>query len=239
MAKLHSIETMGLVDGPGIRTVFFLSGCPLRCVFCHNPDTQSPNYGRDITIEEIVDRAKRMKPYYKNTGGVTISGGEPMNDGKFLVDLIDALHKENIHVTVDTSGIGDSKYYEEIAQKADLFLLDIKHYDPEKFERITKAKQDLLVKFMYQISKTNTRVWIRHVMMPQVTDTREDMERLVEFIKPLKINIDKVEILPYHTLGVEKYKKLNRDYPLKDMPQMNKQKAKELENYANFMLKSS
>lgn len=180
-----------------------------------------------------------MKPYYKNTGGVTISGGEPMNDGKFLVDLIDALHKENIHVTVDTSGIGDNKYYEEIAQKADLFLLDIKHYDPEKFERITKAKQDLLVKFMYQISKTNTRVWIRHVMMPQVTDTREDMERLVEFIKPLKKNIDKIEILPYHTLGVEKYKKLNRDYPLKDMPQMNKQKAKELENYANFMLKSS
>ncbi|WP_297790519.1 pyruvate formate-lyase-activating protein [uncultured Anaerococcus sp.] len=238
MAKLHSIETMGLVDGPGIRTVFFLSGCPLRCVFCHNPDTQSPNFGKDISVDELVKRAKRMKPYYKNGGGVTISGGEPMNDGKFLLETIDALHKEKIHVTVDTSGVGDRIYYPQIAEKADLFLLDIKHYDPVMFKKITKVDQDLLLEFMYQISKTNTRVWIRHVMMPSVTDTRKDMEKLVEFLKPLKKNIDKIEILPYHTLGVDKYKKMKRNYPLKNMPQMDKNLAKELESYANFMLKS-
>ena len=238
MAKLHSIETMGLVDGPGIRTVFFLSGCPLRCVFCHNPDTQSMAYGREITVDEIVKRAKRMKPYYKNGGGVTISGGEPLASGAFVLDAIKALHEEDIHVAVDTSGVGDTKYYDQIAKEADLILLDIKHYDPYFFNEITKNNQDKLIKFMETIKKTDTRVWIRHVMMPFVTDTLEDMEKLVDFVKPLKKNIDKIEILPYHKMGINKYKELDKEYRIKNMEAMNKEKAKDFEIYANNMLKS-
>lgn len=238
MAKLHSIETMGLVDGPGIRTVFFLSGCPLRCVFCHNPDTQSMAYGRDITVGEIVKRAKRMKPYYKNGGGVTISGGEPLASGAFVLDAIRALHEEEIHVAVDTSGVGDTKYYDQIAKEADLILLDIKHYDPYFFNEITKNYQDKLIKFMESIKKTDTRIWIRHVMMPFVTDTLEDMEKLVDFVKPLKKNIDKIEILPYHKMGVGKYKELGKKYRIKNMEAMDKKKAKDFEIYANNMLKS-
>lgn len=238
MAKLHSIETMGLVDGPGIRTVFFLSGCPLRCVFCHNPDTQSMAYGREITVDEIVKRAKRMKPYYKNGGGVTISGGEPLASGAFVLDAIKALHEEDIHVAVDTSGVGDIKYYDQIAKEADLILLDIKHYDPYFFNEITKNNQDKLIKFMETIKKTDTRVWIRHVMMPFVTDTLEDMEKLVDFVKPLKKNIDKIEILPYHKMGISKYKELDKEYRIKNMEAMNKEKAKDFEIYANNMLKS-
>ena len=238
MAKLHSIETMGLVDGPGIRTVFFLSGCPLRCVFCHNPDTQSMAYGREITVDEIVKRAKRMKPYYKNGGGVTISGGEPLASGAFVLDAIKALHEEDIHVAVDTSGVGDIKYYDQIAKEADLILLDIKHYDPYFFNEITKNNQDKLIKFMETIKKTDNRVWIRHVMMPFVTDTLEDMEKLVDFVKPLKKNIDKIEILPYHKMGINKYKELDKEYRIKNMEAMNKEKAKDFEIYANNMLKS-
>ena len=238
MAKLHSIETMGLVDGPGIRTVFFLSGCPLRCVFCHNPDTQNPSYGRDITVDEIVRKAKRMKPYYKNGGGVTISGGEPLASGKFVLDTIRALHNEGINVAIDTSGIGDEKYYSAIAREADLILLDIKHYDPYFFKEITQIYQDKLLKFIKEIKKNNTRIWIRHVMMPFVTDTKEDMKKLVEFIAPLKKNIDKLEILAYHKMGVNKYKILGRDYKIKNMKAMDKKKAKELEIYANNILQS-
>ena len=238
MAKLHSIETMGLVDGPGIRTVFFLSGCPLRCVFCHNPDTQSMDYGREITVEDMVNRAKRMKPYFKNGGGVTISGGEPLASGAFVLDAIRALHEEDIHVAIDTSGVGDLGYYDQIAKEADLILLDIKHYDPYFFEEITKNHQDKLIKFMDAIKKTDTRVWIRHVMMPFVTDTKEDMEGLVDFIRPIKKNIDKIEILPYHKMGICKYTDLGKAYRLENMEAMDKNKAKDFEIYANNMLKS-
>lgn len=238
MTKLHSIETMGLLDGPGIRTVFFLSGCPLRCVFCHNPDTQKGDFGRDITTDEIVNRAKRMKPYFKNGGGVTISGGEPLASASFLLDTIRALKNENIHVAIDTSGIGDENYYKDIINEVDLILLDIKHYDPFFFEAITKAKIDKLKIFMDQLKKSDTKVWIRHVMMPFVTDRKEDMDKLVEFVKPIKKNIEKIEILPYHKMGIDKYKELGKDYKIKNMEAMDIKKAKDFEKYANFMLKS-
>lgn len=238
MANLHSIETMGLLDGPGIRTVFFLSGCPLRCLFCHNPDTQNPSCGHPISTEQIVKRAIRMKPYFKNSGGVTLSGGEPMANGKFLLETILALKKEGIHVAVDTSGIGDRRYYEDIVNEADLILLDIKHYDPIKFEEITGAKQDLLLEFITCIKNSDVRIWIRHVMMPGYTDSKEDMQKLVDFVRPIKKNIDKLEILPYHTLGVEKYEELGIDYKLKGMSPMDKKIAKNLENYANSVLNS-
>ena len=238
MAKLHSIETMGLVDGPGIRTVFFLSGCPLRCVFCHNPDTQSMAYGKDVSVSDIVNKSIRMKPYYKNGGGVTISGGEPLASGEFVLNTIRALHDEGIHVAIDTSGVGDEKYFDFIAKEADLILLDIKHYDSYFFNEITKSQQKKLIKFMESIKRTDSKVWIRHVMMPFVTDTYIDMDKLVEFVSPIKANIEKIEILPYHKMGVDKYKELDKEYSIKNMDAMDKDKAKDFEDYANNMLKS-
>lgn len=236
MTKLHSTETLGLVDGPGIRTVFFLAGCPLRCVFCHNPDSQDPLRGDDVAVEDIIKRAKRMKPYYKDKGGVTLSGGEPLSHPEFVLETIDRLHEEDIHVAIDTSGIGDRRYYKDIVEKADLILLDIKHYDPELFQKITRVKQDRLIDFMEEIEKSDTRIWIRHVMMPGVTDSYQDMDKLVDFVRPIGKNIDRLEILPYHTMGVGKYDQLGRPYDLAGMPAMDKEKAKDFEKYARSLL---
>ena len=166
------------------------------------------------------------------------SGGEPLASGAFVLEAIRALHEEDIHVAVDTSGVGDTKYYDQIAKEADLILLDIKHYDPYFFNEITKNHQDKLIKFMESIKNTDTRVWIRHVMMPFVTDTLEDMEKLVDFVRPLKKNIDEIEILPYHKMGVGKYKDMGKDYKIKNMEAMDKDKAKDFEIYVNNMLKS-
>lgn len=236
MLRLHSIETMGLVDGPGIRTVFFLQGCPLRCLFCHNPDTQNPKNGKEVSVDFLVGKAKRMKPYFKNGGGITLSGGEPLLQAKELIELIDALKNENIHVCLDTSGVGNSKYYEEIIEKVDLILLDIKHFDNLGFKKMTGLSNDKLLKFMGYIEKSSTPILIRHVMVPGFTDSKEDMKGLVKFIEPISDNIEKIEILPYHTLGVHKYQELGLDYKLKDVPAMDKNKAKDLEIYANSLL---
>lgn len=238
MLKLHSIETLGLVDGPGIRTVFFLQGCPLRCLFCHNPDSQNLTGGKDVEIDYLVEKAKRMKPYFKNDGGVTISGGEPLTQAKELINLIDALRKEDINVCLDTSGIGDSSYYDEIISKVDLILLDIKHYSFSGFKKMTGLSNDNLLKFMKSVKKSHTPIWIRHVMVPGFTDSKKDMEEIVKFIEPISKNIEKIEILPYHTLGVKKYENLGREYKLKGVKPMDKTKARELESYANSLLES-
>ena len=237
MAKLHSIETMGLFDGPGIRTVFFLSGCPLRCLYCHNEDTQDPKNGRFITIEEIVNKAKRMKPYFKkNSGGVTFSGGEPLMSGEFLLDAIRAVKKEGIHVAIDTSGVGDGKFYDEIVRESDLILLDIKHYTNEGFKNITGCSIMPLIKFMKTISKYDTKVWLRHVMVPNFTDSREDVKNIIDFTTLIHKNVEKFEILPYHTMGIEKYEALNIEYKLKGVDEMDKFKAKEFEKYGRELL---
>ncbi|NVF12014.1 pyruvate formate lyase-activating protein [Anaerococcus sp. AGMB00486] len=236
MLRLHSIETMGLVDGPGIRTIFFLQGCPLHCIYCHNPDTQNTLKGKEVSVDYLVEKAKRMKPYFKNGGGVTISGGEPLIHGKDLIKLIDSLHKENIHVCLDTSGIGNSNYYEEIIDKVDLILLDIKHYNILGFKEMVGFSNDKLLKFIDYIKNSFTPIWIRHVMVPGFTDSKEDMENLVKFIHPISKNIEKIEILPYHTLGIKKYEEIGKDYKLKGVEAMDKKKAKSLESYANSLL---
>lgn len=236
MGRLHSIDTMGLVDGPGIRIVFFLQGCPLRCVFCHNPDSQCMKSGRNIEIEEIVKKTKRMLPYFKkDKGGVTFSGGEPLAQGEFLIEAIEAVKKLGVHVAIDTSGIGEEKYFDEILEKSDLILLDIKHYNKEKFYQICGQKIEKLEKFLDYIEKHDTKVWIRHVMMPNVTDSKRDMEQLYNFIKRIDKKIEKIEILPYHRMGIAKYEALGIDYKLKNMPAMDQKKAKELEKYINSL----
>ena len=176
-ARLHSIETMGLVDGPGIRTVFFLQGCPLRCNYCHNPDSQSMFSKIRITPKEVVDIAKRYKSYYtRSGGGVTFSGGEPLLQGEFLLETLKLLKKEGINTAIDTSGYWDVRFYKEILEYVDVILLDIKHFDNTGYKKVTGKSMSGFYKFLSSLDNFNGILWLRHVMVPSVTDNIKSIE---------------------------------------------------------------
>ncbi|NLY44388.1 MAG: pyruvate formate lyase-activating protein [Tissierella sp.] len=235
--RLHSIETMGLVDGPGIRTVFFLQGCPLRCTYCHNPDSQTMFSKKQITPEEVVKTALRYKPYYKRSGGgVTFSGGEPLLQGEFLVETLKLLKEAGINTAIDTSGYGDERYYKEILKLVDVVILDIKHFNNEGYKSITGKSKQRFNKFLSYLDDFHGTIWLRHVMVPSITDNKESIYSLFNEISYLADKIDRFEILPYHRLGIEKYEALNMEYKLKDVPEMDKKKAKEYENLINRLL---
>jgi len=235
--KLHSIETMGLVDGPGIRTVFFLQGCPLRCAYCHNPDSQSMLGNKLITPQEVADTAKRYIPYYKRTGGgVTFSGGEPLAQGEFLLETLKLLKREGINTAIDTSGYGEEKYFKEILQYVDTVILDIKHFDDAGYKNLVKRPMNGFNKFLSYLDDFSGTIWIRHVMVPSITDNVESIYKLFSRIAHLSNKIDRFEILPYHRMGIEKYEMLNREYPLKDVPEMDEIKAKEFQDILMNML---
>lgn len=226
--NIHSIETMGLVDGPGIRVVVFFQGCALRCTFCHNPDTWATSGGESVTPVELVNKIERYKTYFKNSGGgVTFSGGEPLLQPDFLIEVLKLCRERGIHTTIDTAGVGAGRY-QEILKYVDLILFDVKHYNPKEYSEITGREVKESLKFLEIAQEMNIKMWIRHVVMPGVTDTVEDMQNLADFIKELK-NVEKIELLPYHLLGTNKYEILNIKYKLEGMPAMDKAKAKELE----------
>ena len=225
--RIHSIETFGAVDGPGIRTVFFMQGCPARCLYCHNPDSWEVNRGEDIEIDEIVHWAVRGMPYYGKKGGVTFSGGEPLMQGEFLVEAMEALHDKGINCAIDTSGTYIDCYSEEAIANCDLVLLDIKHPDPERFKIITGREQSTLFEIIDLITGYDKHVWIRNVVVPDINDTEEDIEALNAFISRIK-HIDKVELLGYHTMAVDKYGKLGITYRLKGVPPMDGERLNHL-----------
>ena len=235
--RLHSIETMGLVDGPGIRTVFFLQGCPLRCIYCHNPDSQTMFSKEQITPEEVLRTASRYKSYYDSSGGgVTFSGGEPLLQGKFLVESLRLLKKAGINTAIDTCGYGDEKYFKEILKLVDIIILDIKHFRDKDYKLITGKLKHKFNKFISYLDDFHGTIWLRHVMVPSITDNEESIYNLFNEISYLADKIDRFEILPYHTLGVDKYKDLNLEYSLKDLPEMDKEKAREYEKLINRLL---
>lgn len=221
--RLHSIETFGAVDGPGIRTVFFLQGCPARCAYCHNPDTWDPEGGREVTVDEIVKRAKRGKPYYRDDGGVTFSGGEPLLQPEFLLDAIKALHKAKISVAIDTSGTYFDDRSEEVIREADMLLLDIKHINPEKFKELTGRDQNPLFQLVDAINKYDKPIWVRQVIVPGFNDDEEYVLKLNDFLKMIH-PIKKVELLGYHNMAENKYEKLGIRYRLKGVKPMDRQK---------------
>ena len=229
-ASVDSIETFGLVDGPGIRTVIFLNKCNLRCKYCHNPETwvmKDTNY----TSEEIIDRVLRNKPYYKDNGGVTFSGGEPLLQYDFLLETCKKLKEHNIHIAIDTAGVGNGNYL-ELLQTIDLVLLDIKHTTKEGYIDITQTDNlDKLLEFIEQLNKTNVEVWIRQVIIPDVNDNKEYINDLVRFIKKHIKNFKHIELLPFHTLGNEKYKKLGIKNPYENKLDMDKDKCNKLYEY--------
>ena len=227
--SINSVESMGLVDGPGVRCVVFLNGCNKRCLFCHNPEMWEKKEN-NITAKELVNKIKRFKPYFKNNGGVTFSGGEALLQPKFLIEVFKLLKEENIDIALDTAGI-ISKYNEEVLKYVDLVLLDIKHTYKESYKKLTGADIKEQEEFIKLLNKMNKNVWIRQVITPSITDSIDYINSLKEYIKKIK-NIKKVEFLPYHKMGIEKYIRLGIDYKLKEIDEMNKEKCDEL--YAYF-----
>lgn len=236
--RLHSIETMGLLDGPGIRTVFFLQGCPLQCAYCHNPDTQAFHKGKEISPEEVVTIAKRYQSYYSRSGGgVTFSGGEPLMQGEFLAETVRLLKLEGIHTAIDTCGFGNEQYYDAVLENVDTVILDIKHFEEEAHYALTGRSMKGNEKFLRRLKDYKGKVWIRHVMVPGYTDHIESMDQLYKKIHFLGNKIEKIEILPYHKIGVEKYTQLGLEYKLQETPEMDKDKALEFEKYVMNLLK--
>ena len=230
---LHSLESRGLLDGPGIRTVFFLQGCPLRCAYCHNPDSQACRGGRRITVEEVLSIAQRYRNYYGSEGGITFSGGEPLLQGAFLYEALRALKAEGYHTAIDSSGFGDQRYYSQIFPLVDTILLDVKACSAEAFQELTGGRFQTFLDFLNGLKGWGFRgrIWIRHVMIPGKSDNQAAMRALVHTIFPIAELIEKIEILPYHTMGRTKYTALGREYPLEGTPAMNREEAKDYENY--------
>lgn len=233
--KIHSFETFGTVDGPGTRFVIFFKGCPLRCLYCHNPDTWSSKDAKEYTVQEIVEEVLKYKKYYEK-GGVTATGGEPLKQLDFLIELFKELKKHNIHTAIDTSGALFSKSkidkYDELLKFTDLFLLDIKHIDNEEHKKLTGVNNKNTLTFAKYLDDNNKKIWIRHVLVPGITTQEKYLKDLKLFLDNLN-NVEKVEILPYHTLGVNKYKKLGLDYPLKHIEPPSQEEIQ----FANDILK--
>ena len=226
--SINSIETFGLVDGPGIRTVVFLTGCNLRCKYCHNPEMwikQKENY----TSEELVKKILRNKPYFKrNNGGVTFSGGEPLLQIDFLIETIKKLKQENIHVAIDTAGFGKGNY-KKLLELVDLVIFDVKHAEKEGYKDLTGQDIKESEKFIKELNKSKKPVWIRQVIIPGINDTKEYLIKLKDYLKKMD-NIEKIEFLPFHHLGFDKYEKLNMPNPLKNTKEMDKKETEKLYN---------
>ncbi|MFL0247863.1 pyruvate formate-lyase-activating protein [Candidatus Clostridium stratigraminis] len=236
--RVHSIESMGLVDGPGVRTVVFLQGCKLRCAYCHNPDTWARDGGTEMTPEELMKKILRYKPYFERSGGgVTFSGGDPLLQPEFLLEMLKLCKENNIHTTIDTAGYGFGEY-EEILKYTDLVLLDIKHVDDIGYKNLTGKSKHGFNQFLAALEKTDVKIWIRHVVVPGITDSEEHMEKMQGIIKEIK-NVEKVELLPYHTLGVAKYDKLGISYRLSGIESMDKEDTKQFEAKINRIIKSA
>lgn len=240
--RIHSTENLGTVDGPGVRFIVFMQGCKMRCQFCHNPDTWKIGGGREVTTDEILEEALRYKSYWGEDGGITISGGEPLLQLDFIIDLFKKAKKHGIHTTVDTCGkpfTFDEPFFSkfnEMLKYTDLFLFDIKHIDSQGHKELTMHTNDNILEMAKYLSDIGQPVWIRHVLVPQRTDYDEFLIRLDDFIKELK-NVDKVEVLPYHTMGLFKWQDLGIDYPLKgiDPPTQERVKnAQELLHTADY-----
>lgn len=208
---IDSIETMGLVDGPGIRLVVFMKGCKLRCLYCHNPEMWEVNNSASMDSDEIISIAKNNISYYKN-GGITFSGGEPLLQPDFLIDILKKCKEIGLHTAIDTCGVGIGKY-EEILELVDLVILDIKSLDNENYYKLTKHPIDEYNKFIEILKKIKKPLWLRQVIIPGINDNEKYIYLLKDYIKQFE-NIEKVELLPYHLYGIDKYKKLGIDYPL-------------------------
>lgn len=229
-AKVHSIESFGTVDGPGIRFVLFLQGCHLQCKYCHNRDTWNMNGGEYKSLDDIFEKIMKYKNYIYPNGGVTVTGGEPLLQVKFLIKLFEKLKKENIHTCIDTSGmVALTDDIKKLLFLTDLVLLDIKHIDSEKCKNLVGFNNERELAFARYLSDNNIHMWIRQVLVPGYTDDEQDLLKLKDFISSLN-TVDKVEILPYHNIGRYKWEKLGLKYELDGVRVANDDDVKRAKN---------
>ncbi|WP_407810115.1 pyruvate formate-lyase-activating protein [Spirulina subsalsa] len=215
VGRIHSIETCGTVDGPGIRFVIFTQGCPLRCLYCHNPDCQTINDDATVTtVDEIMARIKQTKNYLRN-GGVTISGGEPLMQPGFVAEIFERCHQIDLHTALDTSGYIAPELAEPVLKNTDLVLLDIKSYHPDLFRKVTSVSIEPTLKFARYLAKIGKPTWVRFVLVPGLTDIEENVVSLAKFVSSLG-NVEKVEILPFHKMGEYKWQQMGLPYVLGD-----------------------
>ncbi len=227
---IHSKESFGTVDGPGIRYVLFLQGCPLRCKYCHNPDTWEVGKGEKITVDEVLAEYDKNKMFYSK-GGITVTGGEPLLQTEFITELFKKAKEKRIHTCIDTSGITYNpqntaylKKLDELMSYTDLVMLDIKHIDSEAHKELTGKSNADILGFAKYLEEKNIPLWVRHVVVPGITDKEEDLQKLGEFIGTLK-NLKAIDVLPYHTMGVSKYKEMGLTYPLEGLESLSNQDA--------------
>ena len=216
--RIHSFESFSTLDGPGIRYVIFLQGCPLRCKYCHNRDTRDPNLGDIYTVDEVVEKVLNYKEYMGDKGGVTVSGGEPLLQIDFVIELFKKLKEHGIHTTLDTSGFIETSKVKDLLKYTDLVLLDLKEMNNEVHKDLVGVDNNKILKFAKHLSDNNIPMWIRHVLVPGITDSKEHLEQLKEFIQTLK-TVEKVEILGYHWLGKEKWELMGEKHPLEGVPE--------------------
>lgn len=227
LGRIHSIESMGLVDGPGIRTVVFLQGCNLRCKYCHNPDTWAMEDSQNLLLsaDELMSRILRFKPYFGADGGVTFSGGEPLLQSEFLKEILPMCKEAGIHTCLDTAGYGNGNY-EKILAYTDLVLYDVKHYTTDGYRKVTGRSPEEALRFLAAVETMNKPLWIRHVVVPGLTDGDEHLKGLEEYLKTIP-RIERVELLPYHTLGASKYHTMGIPYQLEGVEPMSAEALKE------------
>ncbi|MBO4980453.1 MAG: pyruvate formate lyase-activating protein [Lachnospiraceae bacterium] len=225
--RIHSLESFGTVDGPGTRFVVFVQGCPMRCAYCHNPDTWEMNAGTLMEPSEIIEQYERNRPFYKD-GGITVTGGEPLMQLDFLIDLFTLAKEKNIHTCIDSSGIAFNPDNAPLMEKmdklmtlTDLVMLDIKHIDPEKHKELTSQPNTNILKFAAYLDAKHVDMWIRHVVVPGITDDDKYLFELGYFIGQFH-NLKALDALPYHTMGKAKYEKLGMKYKLEGVEPMDK-----------------
>jgi pyruvate formate lyase activating enzyme len=228
--RIHSIETLGGVDGPGVRCVIFFQGCPLRCLYCQNPDTQCGEGGREVSLTELMRAIERTRPYFGPEGGVTLSGGEPLAQPAAVAGVLRACRAVGIHTAIDTSGICSTPEALEAAALADLLLLDIKHPDPALCRELTGNGLESALTLLTAAETQRQAVWIRHVVIPGWSDTTDVMEQLARLLAPFSC-IQRVELLPYHRLAEEKYQALGRERPLPGIPAADPAAVQRLEQH--------
>ena len=215
MIKVHSYESMGTYDGPGLRLVVFLQGCPFRCLYCANPDTIAFDGGTPTEPEHIINMAVNQKPFFGRRGGVTFSGGEPTAQAKDLIPVVKGLKEQGIHICIDTNGGIWNPAVEELLKEIDLVLLDVKQINPERHQNLTERSNEQTLKTAQWLEANEHPFWLRYVLVPGISDFEEDIRAFGEFFKDFKM-LQRVEILPYHTLGIHKYETMGQEYKLKD-----------------------
>lgn len=228
LGKISSEESLGLMDGPGIRYVVFMQGCNLRCLYCHNPETWDiDGKSQLMSPKQLIEKINKYKSYFGEQGGVTFSGGEPLLQPEFLIECLKLCKQNKIHIALDTAGVGFGDY-KEILEYVDLVILDVKAVEDEEYKKITGKDIKSFKEFLTECQKQNKPLWLRQVIVPTINDNEESVLKLKQFALHIK-NVQKIELLPYKTIGVHKYNSLNLLYRLQGLPDMDENKCKELE----------